>query len=40
MPLHDEGEVLFVSRRSLLPPTIIGAVFLAIGFWAVRTMAA
>ncbi|NDC75821.1 DUF3592 domain-containing protein, partial [bacterium] len=40
MPLHDEGEVLFVSRRSLLIPTIIGAVFLAIGFWAVRTMAA
>ena len=40
MPLHDEGEVLFVSRRSLLPPTIIGAVFLAIGFWALRTMAA
>ena len=40
MPLNDEGEVLFVSRRSLLIPTIIGAVFLAIGFWAVRTMAA
>ncbi|MEO0055448.1 MAG: hypothetical protein RLZZ50_1395 [Verrucomicrobiota bacterium] len=40
MPLNDEGEVLFVSRRSLLTPTIIGAVFLAIGFWAVRTMAA
>ena len=40
MPLRDEGEFLFVSRRSLLLPTAIGAVFLVIGVWAVRAMAA
>ncbi len=40
MPLHDESEVLLVSRRSLAVPTAIGAVFLIVGVWAVRTMAA
>lgn len=40
MPLHEESEVLLVSRRNLAVPTAIGAVFLIVGVWAVRTMAA
>ncbi len=40
MPFREDGEILFVSRRSLLLPTVIGAVFLAVGVWAARVMVA
>jgi hypothetical protein len=40
MPLEDEGEILFVSRGSLLLRIFIGAVLLVIGVWVVRKVTA